>query len=99
MTNIHGIYKDDKEYCSKCGDLLVTDWSNFSPMLWCDNCNASTSEVDYSEFKNMQERRNQWLAKYPAFAYYANMPSNMKVSGYCMGGVTGKLEMPIERNE
>lgn len=97
MTNIHGIYKDGIEYCSECNGMLTKIYDDFDERLWCDSCNASTTEVDYSQDSTVT--RNQWLAKYPAFAYYSSMPSNMRVSGYCMGGVTSKLELPIERNE
>jgi hypothetical protein len=98
MTNIHGIYKDGIECCSECNGMLTKINDDFDDRLYCKTCKASTIKVDYSQ--DSVSTRNRWLAKYPAFAYYSNMPSNMnRVSGYCMGGVTDSLRMPIERNE
>lgn len=70
---IHGIYKDGIEYCSECNGMLTKIYDDFDERLWCENCKASTITVDYSQDSKMI--RDQWLAKYPAFAYYANLPS------------------------
>lgn len=79
LTAMHGIYKDGIEYCSECNGMLTKIYDDFDERLWCEACKASTIKVDYSQDERaMTARRNQWLAKYPAFAYYASMPKGHK---------------------